>query len=109
MLHQDLPTISAHPVDGVGRWVIASASMAALISAAIVYFLFGPIAAGVLAACVLAGAAVGSLMMRDTPAAALLAPAGSADFSLVGAWPPQLPPGWTVEWDPSSDGEERTQ
>ena len=33
----------------------------------------------------------------------------ASDPSLVGAWPPQLPPGWTVEWDPSSDGEERTQ
>ena len=28
-------------------------------------------------------------------------------FAAVGTWPPQLPPRWTVEWDPSSDGEER--
>ena len=24
----------------------------------------------------------------------------------AGTWPSQLPPGWTVEWDPSSDGGE---
>ena len=29
------------------------------------------------------------------------------EFAPVGTWPPQLPPGWTVEWDPSSDGEGR--
>ena len=31
------------------------------------------------------------------------------DFKLAasGTWPPQLPPGWTVEWDPSLDDEDQ--
>ncbi|XP_072148257.1 GDSL esterase/lipase At2g42990 [Setaria viridis] len=32
---------------------------------------------------------------------------GAPDFAACGTWPPQLPPGWTVEWGPSSDGEDR--
>ncbi|XP_034604906.2 uncharacterized protein [Setaria viridis] len=30
-------------------------------------------------------------------------------FAASSAWSTQLPPGWTVEWDPSSDGEDRGQ
>ncbi len=33
----------------------------------------------------------------------------ASEFAAVGTWPPQFPLGWTVEWDPSSDGEERDQ
>ena len=31
----------------------------------------------------------------------------ASECATVGTWPPQLPPGWTVEWDPSLNGEER--
>ena len=50
MLHQDLPTISARPVDGANRWVMPVLGAAALLSAAIVFLMFGAIAAAVLAA-----------------------------------------------------------
>nr|XP_034600931.1 uncharacterized protein LOC117861475 [Setaria viridis] len=32
-----------------------------------------------------------------------------SEFAASSAWSTQLPPGWTVEWDPSSDGEDRGQ
>ena len=54
----------------------------------------------------------GRLSLVELSSSALLWPffsgeAAAPESSPVGTWPPQLPPGWTVEWDPSSDGEER--
>ena len=85
MLHQDLPSIPARPIDGANRWVVPALGGAALLSVAIVFFLLGWIAAAVLAACVLAGVGVGSILLRDTAAAPVLGHSTSADFSLVGA------------------------
>jgi two-component system, cell cycle sensor histidine kinase and response regulator CckA len=85
MLHQDLPTISARPIDSSSRWVVPALGAAALLSAAIIYFLFGAIPAAVLTACVLAGAAAGAIMLREPAGAPILSQTTTADFSLVGA------------------------
>ena len=72
MLHQDLPSIPARPIDGANRWVVPALGGAALLSVAIVFVLLGWIAAAGLAACVRAGVGVGSILLRDTAAAPVL-------------------------------------
>ena len=47
MLHQELPAIASRPLDGE-RWLLPALGGAALLSALAVWWLFGPVAAGVL-------------------------------------------------------------
>ena len=83
MLHQELPAIASRPLDGE-RWLLPSLSGAALLSAMAVWWLFGPIAAGVLVALAVGGAIAGGLATRKAPPTAETLGAGP-DYALVGA------------------------
>ena len=83
MLHQELPAIASRPLDGE-RWLLPSLGGAALLSALAVWWLFGPIAAGVLVALAIGGAIAGGLATRKAPPTAETLD-GGPDYALVGA------------------------
>ena len=85
MLHQELPAIADRPLDG-DRWLLPALAAAAALSAAAVWFLFGPIPAMVLVALALVGAVAGGLAVRkpsvaSDPSTLVAGP----DYALVGA------------------------
>lgn len=85
MLHQELPAIASRPLDGE-RWLLPALGGAALLSALAVWWLFGPVPAGVLVALAVTGAVAGGLATRSKPSAAspeILG--GGPDYALVGA------------------------
>jgi len=85
MLHQELPSIESTPLDGWGRWLAPALAAAAGLTAAVMLLIFGQRLLAVLA--LVAGTAVGVLLVRRAPAAE----AGDApltagpDYALVGA------------------------
>jgi two-component system cell cycle sensor histidine kinase/response regulator CckA len=83
MLHQELPVIASRPLDGE-RWLLPSLGGAALLSALAVWWLFGPVAAGVLVALAAAGAVAGGLARRKAPPTGESL-GGGPDYALVGA------------------------
>ena len=86
MLHQELPTISARPLDGNGRWLLPALGAAAAVSLGLIWLQFGIIPTLVLTALAGGGAfAAWSALTKRPAASALDAAPQSADFGLVGA------------------------
>jgi two-component system, cell cycle sensor histidine kinase and response regulator CckA len=85
MLHQELPAIASRPLDGE-RWLLPALGGAALLSALAVWWLFGPIAAGVLVALAAAGAIAGGFATRRKgTSSGGEGLGGGPDYALVGA------------------------
>jgi two-component system cell cycle sensor histidine kinase/response regulator CckA len=83
MLHQELPVIASRPLDGE-RWLLPSLGGAAFLSALAVWWLFGPVAAGVLVVLATGGAVAGGLATRKGPYTGEAMGSGP-DYALVGA------------------------
>jgi len=84
MLHEELPSIVSRPLDGE-RWLLPALGGAAVLSALAVWWLFGPIAAAVLAALAVGGAIAGGLATRKPAAPDPDTLGGGPDYALVGA------------------------
>ncbi|HEY1143327.1 MAG TPA: histidine kinase dimerization/phospho-acceptor domain-containing protein, partial [Sphingomicrobium sp.] len=84
MLHEELPAIAARPTDGE-RWLLPGLAVAAALSIAAVWWLFGASAAFVLGGLALAGAVAGFVAMRPPAAIAAEPIGGGPDYALVGA------------------------
>ena len=84
MLHEELPSIVSRPLDGE-RWLLPTLGGAAVLSALAVWWLFGPIAAAVLAALAVGGAIAGGFATRKPAAPDPDTLGGGPDYALVGA------------------------
>src|SRR4051812_40444481 len=86
MLHQELPTISARPLDGNGRWLLPSLGAAAALSLGLIWLQFGIVPTLVFGALAAGGAfAAWSALVKSPATPVLSAAPQSADFGLVGA------------------------
>jgi len=87
MLHQELPTIASHPLDGRSRWLLPALGGAALISLGLIWLQFGIIPTFVLAGLAGGGGfamltALGQRTAGSTPETVV---GQGSDFGLVGA------------------------
>ncbi|MDQ3144749.1 MAG: hybrid sensor histidine kinase/response regulator, partial [Pseudomonadota bacterium] len=86
MLHQQLASLDAEPLDGGLRWLVpALAALAAASGAGLFWMVGEPLVAGLFAAGCAATLLVGLIADRRGPRAPSVAAPDPADFSLVGA------------------------
>lgn len=86
MLHQELPDVASRPLDGGERWLLPALCGGAVLTVAAFWFLFGAVAALVVAVLAIGGGAAGWFAFRSPPAAAPTeALQTGPDYGLVGA------------------------
>ena len=87
MLHQELPTIAPHPLDGRARWLLPALGGAALLSLGLIWLQFGIVPTLVLAGLAGGGAfaTMTALGMRSSAVISKVTNDQGSDFGLVGA------------------------
>ena len=87
MLHQELPTIASHPLDGRSRWLLPALGCAAILSLALIWLQFGIVPTLVLAGLAGGGgfAMLNALGKRTAGPGSEAVAEQSSDFGLVGA------------------------